>query len=114
MATLSDSFFVDRSAVGAMAALQADPISLVDSESAGDLSIKTGDRVQVLLAFRGTKLETKQTFHELGLFEWFPGFPQARTWSRTSGYYEKTTGSKRTDFFLPRATMTAMPAWRVP
>jgi putative ABC transport system permease protein len=103
VATLSDSFFVDRSAAGAMAALEADPRGLlVDSESAGDLSIKRGDRVQVLLA-RGTKKETKQTFHVVGLFERFPGFPQGTNLVANLGYYEKTTGSKRTDFFLARA-----------
>jgi putative ABC transport system permease protein len=100
--TLSDSFFVDGSAA-AMAALQADPRGLlVDSESAGDLSIKTGDRVQVLLA-RGTKKETKETFHVVGLFERFPGFPQGTNLVANLGYYDKTTGSKRTDFFLARA-----------
>jgi putative ABC transport system permease protein len=103
VATLSDSFFVDRSAAGAMAALQADPRGLlVDSESASDLSIKTGDRVQVLLA-RGTKKETKETFHVVGQFERFPGFPQGTNLVANLSYYEKTTGSKRTDFFLARA-----------
>jgi putative ABC transport system permease protein len=103
VATLSDSFFVDRSAAGAMAALQADPRGLlVDSESAGDLSIKTGNRVQVLLA-RGTKKETKATFHVVGQFERFPGFPQGTNLVANLAYYEKTTGSKRTDFFLARA-----------
>ena len=104
VATLSDSFFVDRSAAGAMAALQADPRGLlVDSESADDLPIKTGDRVQVLLA-RGTKKETKQTFHVVGLFERFPGFPQGTNLVANLGCYEAATGSKRADFFLARAT----------
>jgi putative ABC transport system permease protein len=103
VATLSDSFFVDRSAAGAMAALQADPRGLlVDSGSADDLSLEPGDHVQVLLA-RGTKKETKETFHVVGLFDRFPGFPQGTNLVANLGYYEKTTGSKRTDFFLARA-----------
>ena len=104
MAALSDSFFVDRSAAGAMAALQADPRGLlVDSQTADDLSIETGDRVQVLLA-RGTKKQTLETFHVVGLFERFPGFPQGTNLVANLGYYESATGSKRADFFLARAT----------
>jgi putative ABC transport system permease protein len=103
VAPLSDSFFVDRSAAGAMAALQADPRGLlVDSETASDLSVETGDRVKVILA-RGTNKETQETFRVLGLFERFPGFPQGTNLVANLGHYEQTTGSKRADFFLAQA-----------
>ena len=95
VAPLSDSFFVDRSAASAMAALRADPRGLlIDSQTADDLSIETGDRVKVVLA-RGTKRETMKAFQVLGLFERFPGFPQGTNIIANLNYYERTTGSKR-------------------
>jgi putative ABC transport system permease protein len=102
VAALSDSFFVDRSAAGAMAALRADPRGLlVGALAADDLSIERGDRVRVLLA-RGTKRQTVKTFHVVGLFESFPGFPQGTDLVANLDYYEAATGSHRADFFLAR------------
>jgi putative ABC transport system permease protein len=104
VAALSDSFFVDRTAAGAMAALRADPRALlVDSQTADDLGISRGDSVQVLLA-RGTRNETKKTFGVAGLFDRFPGFPQGTNLIANLRYYEAATGSRRTDFFLARAS----------
>jgi putative ABC transport system permease protein len=104
VAPLSDAFFVDRSAVAAMAALQADRRGLlVDASMADDLSLDTGDRVRVLLA-RGTTQEALKIFRVVGLFESFPGFPQRTDLVANLGYYERATGSKRTDFFLLRTT----------
>jgi putative ABC transport system permease protein len=103
VAPLSDSFFVDHSAAGAMAALQADPRALlVDSQTADDLSVKVGDHVRVLLA-RGTKRQTTKTFHVIDLFERFPGFPQGTNLVANLGYYDAATGSKQADFFLASA-----------
>ena len=66
----------DRSAAAAMAALRADPQGvLVDAETADDLSVEPGDRVEVLLAL-GTKQRDLESFRVVGLFERFPGFPQ--------------------------------------
>jgi putative ABC transport system permease protein len=102
VAALSDSFFVDRSAADAMAALEADPRGLlVDSQTADDLSVDVGDRVQVLLA-RGTKRQTLERFHVVGLFERFPGFPQGTNLVANLDRYERATGLRRTDFFLAR------------
>jgi putative ABC transport system permease protein len=102
VAPLTNSFFVDRSAAGAMAALRTDPRGLlVDSQTADDLSIEKGNRVKVLLA-RGTKRETLKTFRVIGLFDRFPGFPQGTNIVANLNYYERVTGSKRTDFFLAR------------
>jgi putative ABC transport system permease protein len=101
-AALADSFFVDRSAAGAMAALRADPMGLlVDSTVADDLSVETGDAVRVLLA-RGTKRETLEVFRVVGLFESFPGFPQHTDLVANLSSYESATGAKRADFFLVR------------
>jgi putative ABC transport system permease protein len=104
VAALSDSFFVDRSAAGAMAALEADPRGLlVESQTADDLQIERGHRVQVLLA-RGTKRQTLATFRVVGLFESFPGFPQGTDLVANLDRYQAATGVRRTDFFLARAT----------
>jgi len=100
---LSDSFFVGRSAAGAMAALRADPRGVfVESETADDLGIERGDRVQVLLA-RGTKHQTLKTMHVLGLFDRFPGFPQGTSLVADLAYYQRATQTRRVDFFLARA-----------
>jgi putative ABC transport system permease protein len=103
-AALSDSLFVDRSAAAAMAALRSDPRGLlVDSQTAEDLMVETGDRVQVLLA-RGTKKQTLKTFQVVGLFDNFPGFPQGTNLVANLGYYQAATGSRRADFFLAETT----------
>jgi putative ABC transport system permease protein len=102
VAALSDSFFVDRSAAGAMAALEADPRGLlVDSQTADEMSVERGDRVQVLLA-RGTKRQALEPFRVVGLFEIFPGFPQGTNLVANLDYYLAATGLRRTDFFLAR------------
>ena len=102
VAALADSFFVDRSAAAAMAALRADREGLlVDSQTADDLSVATGDRVEVLLA-RGTKNQTLRKFHVVGVFERFPGFPQGTNLVANLAYYQSSTGLTRVDFFLAR------------
>jgi putative ABC transport system permease protein len=104
VAGLSDAFFVDRSAEGAMAALAAHPRGLfVDATTADDFGISTGDRVQVLLD-RGTNHQTLKTFRVVGLFVNFPGFPQHTNLVANLDYYEAATGLQRADFFLARVT----------
>jgi putative ABC transport system permease protein len=99
-AALSDSFFVDRTAAGALAALAArQPGLLVEASAAEDLNIEAGDSVQVLLA-RGTKRETRAGFRVVGLFERFPGFPEGIDLVANLRDVETATGSKRADFFL--------------
>jgi putative ABC transport system permease protein len=103
LAPLADSLFLDRSAAGAMAALRRDPRGLlVQSQTADDLMVGPGDRVQVLLA-RGTKRQSLKTFHVVGLFSDFPGFPEGADLVTNLRYYEAATGAKRTDFFLAQA-----------
>jgi putative ABC transport system permease protein len=100
VAALSDSLFVDRSAAGAMAALENDPLGLlVDSQTADDLMIERGDRVEVLFA-RGTKKQTLRTMRVVGLFDNFPGFPQGTNLVANLSYYGRVTGTNRADFFL--------------
>ncbi len=102
VAALADSFFVDRSAAAAMAALRADREGLlVDAQTAEDLSVATGDRVEVLLA-RGTKNQALRKFHVVGLFERFPGFPQGTNLVANLAYYQSATHLTRADFFLAR------------
>jgi putative ABC transport system permease protein len=103
-AGLSDSFFVSRSAVDAMAALKADRQGiLVQQSSAESLSIKAGDRVQVLLA-RGTKQQALRTFRVVGIFKRLPGFPQGTDVVANLSAYVAATRSNQADFFLARAT----------
>jgi putative ABC transport system permease protein len=104
VATLSDSFFVDQAAAGALAALQADRRGLlVDSETADELSVEPGDRVRVLLA-RGTKRQKLAPFHVVGLFERFPGFPEGTNLVARLDYYGAETRRRRADFFLARTS----------
>ncbi len=81
---LSDSFFVGRSAAGAMAALRADPRGVfVEAQTADDLGVARGDKVKVLLA-RGTKQQTLESMRVLGLFHRFPGLPAGHEPGRQS------------------------------
>ncbi|MGZ8565582.1 MAG: FtsX-like permease family protein [Actinomycetota bacterium] len=104
VAPLPDPFFVDRSAAGALAALEADPRGLmVDAETAEDLSVDAGDTVEVILAL-GAERETQERFRVVGLFERFPGFPQGANLVVNLGRYEEATGRQRVDFFLAEVT----------
>jgi putative ABC transport system permease protein len=102
VASLSDFFFVNRSAAGAMAALASDPQGLlVEAEIADSLGINPDDQVQVLLA-RGTSRQTLRSFRVIDLFLNMPGFPRGASLVSNLGYYEAATGSTKIDFFLAR------------
>jgi putative ABC transport system permease protein len=104
VAALSDSFFVEGTSAGAMAALRRDPHGLlVDTQTADELSVEQGDRVKVLLA-RGTKRQKLATFRVIGLFERFPGFPEGTNLVADLGRYQDATGMRRADFFLARTS----------
>jgi putative ABC transport system permease protein len=75
---------------------------LVNSQTADDLSVSTGDRVQVLLA-RGTRRQTLRTFRVVGLFKKFPGFPQGVNLVASLSRYEAAIHSRHADFFLAKA-----------
>jgi putative ABC transport system permease protein len=103
VAALADSFFLDGSGAGAMAALQANPRGvLVNSAVADDLQVEKGDRVQVLFA-RGTRRQALVTVRVLGLFTRLPGFPGGVDIIANLGYYEAETRSKRADFFIAKS-----------
>jgi len=103
VATVPDSFFVDRSATRAMSALGADPQGLlVQRDSADSLSIGMGDRVQVLLA-RGTKHQALKTFHVVGIYTRLPGFPLGTDIVTKLSTYQAATRLRGVDFFLARA-----------
>jgi putative ABC transport system permease protein len=100
---LNDAFFAEGSASAAMEALRSRRDGLlVDEESARGLSITTGDVVEVLLA-RGTDHQTLESFHVVGLFARFPGFPAGTNLVANLGYYQAATGLTDADFFLLRA-----------
>ena len=104
VAAVSDSDFVDMSAVEALAALRDNPHGLlVRASRADDLSIEAGDRVQVVLA-RGTKQQRVRSFRVVGLFEAFPGFPRGIDLVANLAFYRSTTGITSADFFLARAS----------
>ncbi len=100
---LSDEFFAGGSAAGAMTALKNDPQGLlVQKRTADDLQVGAGDKVRVLLA-RGTKHQALKTFHVLGTYSNFPGFPEGADVIANLSTYEADTKLHGADFFLARA-----------
>ena len=104
VAALSDSFFLDGSAAGAMRALATTPNGvLVRSDLAEQLSVENGDDVQVLLA-RGTEQQTLAPFHVVGRFDRMAGFPEGVSLIVPLSTYQSATGLDEVDFFLARTT----------
>ncbi len=104
VATLPDKFFVGGSAAAAMQALKRDPSAiLVEQHSAGDLHIRTGDTVRVLLA-RATRQQVIRKFRVAGQYSNFPGFPQGADIVVGLGAYTRATGLRESDFFLAQTT----------
>jgi putative ABC transport system permease protein len=100
VAPLPGSLFGERSAAGLLAALEVDPFGLlVDEETADDLSVGAGDSVRVILAL-GTERETQESFHVIGVFDRFPGFPEGANLVVNRRRYEEATRLQRIDFFL--------------
>jgi ABC-type lipoprotein release transport system permease subunit len=86
-----------------MHALTANPRGLlVEEETADDLAIEDGDRVQVLLA-RGTDQQTLAPFEVVGIFKRLAGFPQGVQLVANLATYRARTGVDRADFFLVRS-----------
>lgn len=103
VAALRDAFVQGGSAAAAMRALQAHRRGLlVDVQTADDLAVKVGDRVEVLLA-RGTKQQTLKRFAVVGLFKAFPGFPEGTNLVANLDDYVAATGVSKVDYFLARA-----------
>jgi putative ABC transport system permease protein len=103
-ATMSDSFLAAQSARDALAALAFEPNGLlIDSRTANELSVESGNVVQVVLA-RGTDNQVTETMHVLGVFDRFPGFPQGVHLVINLAYYQQVTELTDVDFFLARTT----------
>ena len=104
---------VDHAAPGILAALAGDPRGvLVDAETADDLSIETGDTVEVILAL-GTKRETRRSFRVVGSFDRFPGSPEGANLVVNLGRYQEATGLRR-DRLLPRRSGRRRPCRTCP
>jgi putative ABC transport system permease protein len=96
--------FLDASARRAVAALDADPNGvMVDEETADDLSVETGDTVELILAL-GTERETRAEFRVAGLFDRLPGFPEGANVVVDIDRFQEITGLERIDFFLAEAS----------
>lgn len=104
VAPLPDTLFVGSSAADTLSAIAADPRGLlVDTETADDLSVDTGDTVTVILAL-ATPRETQERFRVVGVFDRFPGFPEGANLVVNRSRYEEATGLRRIDFFLADVT----------
>ena len=104
VAALPDSFFIGSSAAAALSALRTDPSGiLVSDELARTFNVQPGDPVNVRLTNAAGKLQPA-TFHAIGRFKNFPGFPQGIDLVANLGYYQAATGTTAVDFFLVKAT----------
>jgi len=102
VAPLPDEAFVDATADETIRALGDDPRGvLIDEETADDLSVDVGDRVQIILAL-GTSRETQQPFRVAGLFERFPGMPEGANLVVRLDRFGEVTGIRPVDFYLGR------------
>jgi putative ABC transport system permease protein len=104
VALLPDSFFIGSSAAAVLSALRTDPSGiLVSDELARTFNVQPGDPVNVRLTNAAGKLQPA-TFHAIGRFKNFPGFPQGIDLVANLGYYQAATGATAADFFLVKAT----------
>ena len=103
VASLPDSFFIGSSAAAVLSALRSDPSGiLVSDELARTFNVQPGDPVNVRLTNAAGKLQPA-TFHAIGRFKNFPGFPQGIDLVANLGYYQAATGTTTVDFFLVKA-----------
>jgi putative ABC transport system permease protein len=100
LALMPDSFFSGTAADGAMAALRSDPAGvLISTELARTFNVQTGDQVKVQLTDRSGK-RVPVSFHAVGQFKNFAGFPQGVDLVANIAFYQSVTGSSNADFFL--------------
>ena len=104
VSSLPDTFFIGSSAATALSTLRRDPSGiLVSDELARTFNVQPGDPVNVRLTNAAGKLQPA-TFHAIGRFKNFPGFPQGIDLVANLGYYQAATGTTAVDFFLVKAT----------
>jgi putative ABC transport system permease protein len=102
VASMPDSFFSGISADAAMAALRRDPAGLLVSvELARTFDVRPGDQVKIQLTDK-TGRKVPVTFHAVGLFKNFAGFPQGIDLVGNLAFYQSATGNPRVDLFLVR------------
>lgn len=100
LALMPDSFFTGTSADAAMAALRSDPAGiLISTELARTFNVQTGDQVKVQVTNRSGK-RVPVSFHAVGQFKNFAGFPQGIDLVANIALYQSVTGSGNADFFL--------------
>jgi putative ABC transport system permease protein len=93
----------DLAAPGILAALSGEPRGvLIDTETADDLSVETGDTVEIILGL-GTERETRRSFRVVGSFGRFPGTPEGANLVVDLGRYQDVTAHRHIDFFLATA-----------
>lgn len=103
VAVLSNRFFSSGSARRTLAGLAADEEGvLVQRDTADNLKIEEGDRVQVLLAAATSRQRTINP-RVLGFFDRLPGLPANTDILANLHYYDRITGLDRADTFLVRA-----------
>ncbi|HKV30002.1 MAG TPA: FtsX-like permease family protein, partial [Candidatus Dormibacteraeota bacterium] len=104
VASLPDTFFIGTSAATALSSLRTDPTGiLVSDELARTFNVQPGDPVNIRLTNAAGKLQPA-TFHAIGRFKNFPGFPQGIDLVANLGHYQAATGTTFVDFFLIKAT----------
>jgi putative ABC transport system permease protein len=104
VAALSDLFFSTGSADQALTALTANQAGvLLQRDTADNLKIDPGDRVQVLFAAASPHQRTVAP-RVLGLFDRLPGLPANTDILANLHYYNRITGLDRADSFLVRAS----------
>ena len=102
VAPLANSFFQGISPAAAMAALKNDPAAvLVSTEMARTFNIQPGDQVNVQLSDQAGKL-VSVTFHAVGVFKDFPGYPQGIDLVGSLAFYQTATGTDTVSIFLIR------------
>jgi putative ABC transport system permease protein len=77
VAQINPSFLTGITPAQALAALSSDPRAvLIDNEVARTFNIQVGDQVRVQLPSPATGRPVATTFHAVGIYTNFPGFPQ--------------------------------------
>ena len=101
-ASLPDSFFSGISADAAMAAMRNDPAGLLVSvELARTFDVRPGDQVKIQLTDKAGR-KVPVTFHAVGLFKNFAGFPQGIDLVGNLAFYQSATSNPKIDVFLVR------------
>jgi putative ABC transport system permease protein len=104
VASLSDSFFPSSSVASAISALRNEPNGvLISTEMARTFNIQTKDQINLQLVDR-TGHPVPVTFHAVGVFKDFPGYPQGTDMVGNLAFYQSATGLSAVSFFLVQSS----------